>query len=148
MQNFSFKLIVGATVLFVLFTSIFAQNKGFDVTRMDKTVDACTDFFQYANGTWLKNTEIPAAYSRWGSFNILNEFTQNAVNSILEEVSKTSGAKGSPEQMVGDFYASGMNTNAIESLGIGAITPQLNTINAINSLLTNNIFSFSLRSVF
>ena len=81
MRNFNFRLAVIVTVLLSVWTSAFAQNKGFDTSRMDKSVEACTDFFQYANGTWLKNTEIPAAYSRWGSFNILGE-NNNAILKI------------------------------------------------------------------
>ena len=71
MRIFSFRLTTALTVLLAFCVSILAQNKGFDITRMDNSAEACTDFFQYSNGTWLKNTEIPAAYSRWGSFNVL-----------------------------------------------------------------------------
>ena len=49
-----------------LWTSVFAQSSGFDTSRMDRSASACNDFFQFANGTWLKNTEIPPSRSRLG----------------------------------------------------------------------------------
>src|SRR5215218_11138479 len=82
------------------------KGRGFDKARMDETVSACTDFYQYANGTWLKTTEIPAAFPTWGSFNILNENNRKTLHEILEESAKKTGLKaGSNEQKVGDFYA-------------------------------------------
>jgi putative endopeptidase len=110
-----------------------AGAKYIDPKNMNTAVKPVDNFYEYANGAWLAANSVPASETRWGSFNILNEFTQNAVKSILEETAKTSGAKGSAEQMVGDFYASGMNTNAIEAAGIQAISPQLAKINSIKN---------------
>ncbi len=107
-------------VLFSLLSVTFAKSggdNGFDLSRMDTSVSACDDFFQYANGTWVKNTEIPAAYSRWGTFNILQDNNQNALKTILEEAVKTKAAKGSDTQLVGDYYASCMDEAAIEKAG-------------------------------
>ena len=64
------------------------KGRGFDKARMDETVSACTDFYQYANGNWLKTTEIPAAYPAWGSFNILAENNRKTLHEILEESAK------------------------------------------------------------
>ncbi|MBA3692159.1 MAG: M13 family peptidase, partial [Acidobacteria bacterium] len=71
MFKFSLRFVIALMVLLSVYSSVTAQTVAFDVTRMDNSVEACTDFFQYANGNWVKKTEIPAAYSRWGSFNIL-----------------------------------------------------------------------------
>ena len=71
-----------------------AQTPAFDITRIDNSVDACTDFFQYANGTWVKNTQIPAAYSRWGSFNILADNNNNALKAILDADVQAKAARG------------------------------------------------------
>ncbi len=73
MRILSFRFAIVVTVFLSIWTSAQAQSIGFDIRRMDTSVEACTDFFQYSNGSWIKNTEIPAAYSRWGSFNILGE---------------------------------------------------------------------------
>ena len=70
MRKICFRFITTLFALSFACVAALAQTKGFDTSRMDTSVEACTDFFEYANGTWLKNTEIPAAYSRWGTFNI------------------------------------------------------------------------------
>ena len=105
--------------------------KYIDPKNMNVKVKPTDNFYEYANGAWLATNPVPASETRWGSFNILNDFTQNAVKQILEETAKTSGSKGSSEQMVGDFYASGMNTAAIEAKGINAIADVLSKINNI-----------------
>src|SRR5947209_15395513 len=72
---------------------------GFDKSRMDETVAACNDFYQYANGNWLKTTQIPAAFASWGSFDMLAENNRNVLRQILEDAAKNASApKGSNEQ--------------------------------------------------
>ncbi len=134
MHKYNFRLAIGAVLLFAFGTSAFAQTNGFDVTRMDKTADACTDFFQYANGTWLKNTEIPAAYSRWGSFNVLGENNNDILKNVLETAEKTKSANGTDAQLIGDYYASCMDTAAIEKAGIKPLNPYFKQINAIKDV--------------
>jgi putative endopeptidase len=135
MSNFRLRFTAALTVLFSLCASSFAQNApAFDVTRMDKSVAACDDFFQYANGTWVKNTEIPAAYSRWGSFNILGENNNATLREILDaEAKATNAAPGSSEQLAGDFYASCMDEAAIEAAGIEPLKPYFQQIKRIKS---------------
>lgn len=60
MANKIYRIFTALAVLFSMVFSALAQGKGFDTSRMDKSVEACTDFFQYANGTWIKNTKVPA----------------------------------------------------------------------------------------
>ena len=104
-------------------SSVTAQTVAFDVTRIDKSADACNDFFQYANGEWVKRTDIPAAYSRWGSFNILAENNNNALKEILEATAKTNAAPGSNDQLIGDYFASCMDESAIEKMGAKPLDP-------------------------
>ncbi|MDQ3748491.1 MAG: M13 family metallopeptidase [Acidobacteriota bacterium] len=133
MRNFNFRLAVVVIVLLSVWTSAFAQNKGFDTSRMDKSVEACTDFFQYANGTWLKNTEIPAAYSRWGSFNILGENNNAVLKSVLETASKTKAASGTDTQLIGDYFASCMDEAAIEKAGVKPLKSYFTQIEQIKT---------------
>jgi putative endopeptidase len=108
---------------------------GLNVANVDKSVDPCTDFYQFASGNWLKNNPIPAAEVRWGSFNELSDKNNAVMRQILEEAARnTSAAKGSNEQKVGDYYASAMDTMAIEKAGLKYLQPELNRIAAIKDL--------------
>ncbi|HRH46482.1 MAG TPA: M13 family metallopeptidase N-terminal domain-containing protein, partial [Pyrinomonadaceae bacterium] len=131
------RLYLRSMMAFVLLLSIsistFAQNKGYDVSRLDKSVDACEDFYQFANGTWLKNATIPAEYPSWGSFTIVYENNQKILHDVLENSAKTKAAKGSDTQLVGDYYSSCMNEAAIEKAGIAPIKPYLAQIESIKT---------------
>ena len=107
---------------------------GFDFSDLDTSVNACVDFDAYANGGWKKKHEIPAAYPSWGSFNILAENNRDVLHEILEETAKdaSAAAPGSNEQKVGDFYATCMDTSAIDAAGIKPLQPELDRIAAIH----------------
>jgi putative endopeptidase len=89
-----------------------------DPENRDLSVKPQDDFFMYANGGWIKRTQIPPEYSRWGSFNELVEHNNDALHDIAEKAEKTPvDPKLAPEtQKVGDYYASGMDEKTIESL--------------------------------
>ncbi|PYL31029.1 MAG: hypothetical protein DMF39_04270 [Verrucomicrobia bacterium] len=88
-----------------------------DPKNMDTSVKPGDDFFRYANGAWVKRTEIPPEYSRWGAFNELIEHNNDALHAIAEQASTTSvDPKLAPEtQKVGDYYAGGMDEKTIEA---------------------------------
>jgi putative endopeptidase len=131
MQRNSFRFAAALITLLSMCAVMLAQTKGFDTTRMDTSANACADFFQYANGTWLKNTEIPAAYSRWGTFNVLGENNFAILREVLENASKANAPKNSETQMIGDFYASCMDEAGIEKAGLSPIKPYLKQIDNI-----------------
>ncbi len=132
MRNFYFRFIFITTLILSVSAIAFGQNAAFDITRMDKSVNACTDFFQFANGTWLNNTEIPGDQSSWGSFNILAENNRTILRELVDEtVVKTDATKGSDTQLIGDFYFSCMNEAEIEAAGAKPISPYFNDINSI-----------------
>jgi predicted metalloendopeptidase len=112
----------------------FAQSKGFDTSRMDRSTDACDDFFQYANGTWLKTTEIPASEARWGTFNILADNNNSLLREVLENAVKTESPVGSDSQLIGDFYETCMNEAAINKAGAKPIEPFLKKIEKIKTI--------------
>jgi hypothetical protein len=89
-----------------------------DPKNMDTSVKPQDDFFMYANGGWIKRTEIPPEYSRWGSFNELIEKNNDALHEIAEKTAKTKvDPKMAPEtQKVGDYYGSGMDEKTIEAM--------------------------------
>jgi len=133
MYKSSLRLVAVLTVFLSVYASAMAQTVAFDVTRMDNSVEACTDFFQYANGNWIKKTEIPAAYSRWGSFNILGENNNNALKEILDANAKMKAAPGSNEQLIGDYYAACMDEAAIEKAGDKPLKPYFKQIDKIKN---------------
>lgn len=106
-----------------------------DPANMDTTVRPGNNFFEYANGNWLKNNPIPAKETRWGSFNELRDFNAHAVKSLLEEArSDKNAAEGSVEKRVGDFYSSAMDSIAIEEAGFQPISEDLERIDKIKDL--------------
>lgn len=129
-----FQKLGASLILFTLTFSALAQNKAFDISQMDTSVEACENFYDYANGTWLKNTQIPGDRARYGTFDIVRERSQNQMREIIETATKnTKAARGSNEQMVGDLYASCMDEAAIEAEGLKAIEPYLKRIEKIKT---------------
>ena len=133
MTNSQKTLVACALLSAISLTAVFGQtHRGYDVSSMDKNTSACTDFYQYANGTWLKNTEIPAAYPSWGAFNVLAENNRKALHEILEEAAKkTNAVKGSNEQKIGDYYASCLDETKREAEGMRPLVPELARIEKI-----------------
>ena len=105
-----------------------------DPKNMDTSVKPQDDFFLYANGAWIKRTEIPPEYTRWGSFNELIEHNNDALHDIAEKAQNTKvDPRLAPEtEKVGDFYASGMDENTIESLRTKPLDAEFKAIEAIN----------------
>src|SRR5262245_47494475 len=130
MQKTLLRSIATAMMLYAMCFSTIAQSTGFDTSRMDRSADACEDFFQFANGNWVKNTAIPASQSRWGSFNILAESNRDTLHDILENAAKTKSPKGSNMQLIGDFYATCMDEPAIEAAGLKPLAPYLKQIDS------------------
>ena len=107
---------------------------GFDTAaNLDKTCKPCDDFYQFAMGGWMKSNPIPPEYSSWGSFTQLADKNQQNLRQILEAAAGSEAAPGSNEQKIGDFYASCMDTAAIDAAGSKPIEADLARIAAIKS---------------
>ena len=108
---------------------------GFSPEKMDKTADPRREFRRYAAGRWLDALQIRGDSVRVGAFELLNDQVQAQLKAILEEAARTSGtaAKGTPLQQVGDFYASGMDTERLTALGVSPLQPELDRIAATSS---------------
>jgi len=96
--------------------------------NLDKSVNPGTDFFMYANGGWIKNNPIPAAYSSWGIGNEVTEEIRDRLKKINEDALKANAIKGSGTQKIGDFYYTGLDSAGIEKAGISPLQQQLNLI--------------------
>ena len=106
---------------------------GFDTTNLDKTCRPCDDFFQFAMGGWMKNNPIPPEYSTWGSFTVLADKNQQNLRQILEASEKADAPVGSNERKIGDYYASCMDTSAIQAAGTTPIDPLLQRISQMKN---------------
>jgi putative endopeptidase len=108
-------------------------------SNLDTTVSPSSDFFDYANGGWIKKNPIPNEQSSWGIGNLVYEENLRRTREISEEAARSGAAKGSNEQKIGDFWSSGMDSARIENDGLKHLQPYLDKINAITdikSLLT------------
>ena len=107
--------------------------EGFNVAYLDTTVHACEDFFQHTAGGWISENPIPETETRWGRFNELIETNKHRLKSILEEVSAGSYEKGSDEQLIGDLFASAMDSITRNETGIAPLLPYLEEVDVVNS---------------
>lgn len=110
------------------------QSNDLLLSTMDTTVNPATDFFSYANGKWIKNNPIPAAYSRWGIANLIDDEIYDRLRTINEESAKKGGSNGSNDQKVGDFWLSGMDTVSIEKEKLKPLEPYLRAISNIKTV--------------
>ncbi|MCE9687553.1 M13 family metallopeptidase [Shewanella sp. AS16] len=107
---------------------------GIEKDNFDASVRHQDDFYYSVNGKWLANTPIPADKSNYGAFSVLYERSQDALKKIIDAAAaEPNKAVGSNEQKIGDFYASYMNTDALEQLGISPLKSQLDSIAAVKS---------------
>ena len=123
-----------AAALFCLGAGQDTKTSGINVSYIDSQVKPCADFFTYANGNWMKNARIPAEYPVWGMTWELRDRTWQVLKEILEESAKRSDwPAGSARQKVGDFFASGMDEEAIELVGHKPLSSRLSGIASIST---------------
>ena len=114
-------------------TSSAPAKTDFLRANIDTTVDPGQDFFQYANGGWLKRNPIPNSESAWGIGNIVREQLYLNLRSINEQAAAAANANGTDQQKIGDFWATAMDTAKAEQLGIHPLDAELARIDAIKS---------------
>ncbi|WP_425639012.1 M13 family metallopeptidase [Algoriphagus yeomjeoni] len=105
-----------------------------EVSEIDTSIKPGDNFFMYVNGIWYDTAKIADDQSGVGSYSFLNIPQKKLLENILEEISRAENPAGSIEQKVGDFYASGMDTEAINSRGFEPIKPILEEIESISDL--------------
>jgi len=96
-------------------------QSGLVMTDLDKSVRPADDFYQFATGGWQKRNPLPAAYSRFGSFDQLGEENNKRINSILGELLKKKFKPGSTEQKLSDFYKMAMDSTRREKEGLAPV---------------------------
>jgi endothelin-converting enzyme/putative endopeptidase len=118
---------------------LFAQQ-GFDPKALDLKADPCTDFYQYACGSWMANNPIPADQASWGRFTQLHERNQRILRDILE-TSSGKTTRTAVEQKIGDYFSTCMDEKAIDAKSTEPLKPYFSRIQAISnkSQLTEEI---------
>ena len=131
-------LVRAPTVAFALALASCATDrghKGVETGDLNRTVDPCTDFHEFASGSWRAANPIPAALPRWGPRDAAREANRRQLRELLEEVSsRQDWPLGSAEQLVGDHYASCMDEAAIDAAGITPLAPLLGEIDGARNM--------------
>lgn len=112
-----------------------AQSKsGLDLTNLDKTVRPADDFYQFATGGWQKLHPLPAAYSRFGSFDMLQDDNNKRINSILSDLQKKKYKKGTTEWKLATFYKQALDVDSRNKAGIAPVKPLLDEMEAAKTV--------------
>ncbi|HEX2122097.1 MAG TPA: M13 family metallopeptidase N-terminal domain-containing protein, partial [Thermoanaerobaculia bacterium] len=125
-----------ATFLALLLAAVtaLAQERGVFVEDIDRNVNACTNFFDYANGAWRAANPIPPAMTRWSRRWAAGELSKEQLRAILDELSRRDDwPKGSIDQQITDFYRSCTDEKRINALGIEPLRPMLAEINRVRT---------------
>ncbi len=128
-------------LLVVCFTAISCKQNKTETAKediliedMDTTVSPATDFFQYANGGWLKKNPIPADYSSWGIGNLVDEENARRFKEINEKAVAANAAKGTSDQKIGDFWKTAMDSTKADALELKPLQPWFDKINSITDI--------------
>jgi endothelin-converting enzyme/putative endopeptidase len=122
------------TILTVLIPAALSAQSGFDAHALDTSVNPCSNFYQYACGTWLKNNPIPADQSSWGRFSELDQRNREVLRDILEKAAAGSPPTSATAKQMGDYYASCMDEKGIEAEGARPLAAELARIKAVRDM--------------
>ena len=107
--------------------------QAFDPASLDSTFRPGDDFYRFVNNKWINAHPIPSDRSRFATFDLLNENSLTTLRAVMEQAAATTHKAGSNEQKVGDFWASGMDSVAINEQGLAPLQPYLDKIDAMSS---------------
>lgn len=132
MRNF----FLAGSAFAVIFTSCNSNSQensstdavGVDIHSMDKSHEPCSDFYLFANGSWINNNPIPETESKWSNFNVLRDKNDSLLRTILEKASKENAAEGTNTQKIGAFYKTAMDTLTLDKEGLNPLKSELKAI--------------------
>jgi len=103
----------------------------FSIENIDKSVDPCTDFYQYACGNWMKNAQIPSDQPEWASFVEVDERNNEILRGILEKAAAGGPNRSPIDQKIGDYYGACMDEKAVDAKGLDPLKPELDRISGV-----------------
>ncbi len=109
-------------------------KSGINLADLNQTVKAGDDFYSFACGGWMKNNPLPAAYSRFGSFDRLGQDNNKRVNFILNDLLKGTYSKGTVEQKLSDYYKLAMDSDRQNREGVSPVMPLINEFEAAKTV--------------
>ncbi len=127
------QMIPMALLLALPATGMAQTKSGLKMENLDKKVNPTEDFYRFATGGWQKLNPLPAAYSRFGSFDQLQEDNNKRINSILSELQKKTFAEGTTERKLSDFYKLAMDSVRRNNEGIAPVKPLLDELKAVKT---------------
>ncbi len=136
MKKFIIALIVPAALIIGSAAVYKKDPSGIDLAAMDKSVDPKDDFYQYANGTWLRENQIPSDESRWGTINMLADRNNNILRQILEQAAADRTAQmGSARQKVGTIYRVFLDTGKRDQQGLQPVMADLQAVDRVGNTM-------------
>jgi putative endopeptidase len=108
-----------------------ARRKFIETANMDSSVKPGDNFYLFVNGKWIQHAQIPGTQTSAGAFTDLYNRTRDNLRTLLEDAAKSNAAQGTSEQLVGDFYASGMDSATVENRNYDPVKPYLQRVTAI-----------------
>ncbi|HEA22109.1 MAG TPA: M13 family peptidase [Pricia antarctica] len=127
-------------------TGSMTMTSGIIMENMDTSVDPGNNFMEYVNGNWIKSNTIPADKSSYGSFNVLRDNAEDEVKAIIEGAAAGDFKVGSDEQKLGDLYASYMNIDKRNEIGITPLQKEFDKIDAIADYdALNTYFAYAIK---
>lgn len=136
MRNFNRLFTLLIVIAFFACTQTVKQPPAIDLLNLDTSVSPAADFDEYANGGWEKLNPIPDEKSIFGTFDMLADTGEQQVKSLFTEIAKGKFKEGSIEKKIADFYASGMDTLAIEAAGTTPLLPYWKQVDEVTNLST------------
>jgi putative endopeptidase len=129
------KTLICLAALFGLALVPGRPQKGIEISDIDRSVDPCVDFYEFANGSWRAKNPIPASMPRWSRRWAAGEASKDQLRLILEEASaRKDWPGGSVEQLIGDFYGACMDEARANALGVKPLAPMLAEIDGMKTV--------------